>query len=46
MIIRKLIEHYTDILNHISLKEVAFFMKITPETLSRIRKKLLLPLNS
>jgi CRP-like cAMP-binding protein len=34
-----LIEHYPDILNEVSLREIASFLKITPETLSRIRKK-------
>jgi CRP-like cAMP-binding protein len=36
-----LIEHYPDILNEVSLREIASFLKITPETLSRIRKKVL-----
>ena len=36
----KLIDHYPDILNLVSLKEIASLIKITPETLSRIRKKL------
>jgi CRP-like cAMP-binding protein len=36
-----LIEHYPDILNEVSLREIASFLKITPETLSRIRKKML-----
>jgi CRP-like cAMP-binding protein len=36
----KLIEHYPGILNLISLKEIASLIKITPETLSRIRRKL------
>jgi len=37
---QKLIELYPDILNLISLKEIASLIKIAPETLSRIRKKL------
>jgi len=37
----KLIERYPDILNQVSLKEIASLIKITPETLSRIRRKLL-----
>ncbi len=43
---QKLIERYPDILNLVSLKEIASLIKITPETLSRIRRRLLLPLNS
>jgi CRP-like cAMP-binding protein len=42
----KLIDRYPDILTLVSLKEIASLIKITPETLSRIRKKLrLLDLN-
>ena len=37
---QKLIERYPDILNLISLKEIASLIKISPETLSRIRRKL------
>lgn len=36
----KLITKYPEILNQVSLKEIASFIKITPETLSRIRKSL------
>lgn len=36
----KLINRYPDILNQVPLKEIASFIKITPETLSRIRKKI------
>ncbi|WP_080902767.1 Crp/Fnr family transcriptional regulator [Parabacteroides sp. Marseille-P3160] len=36
----KLIHRYPDILRQVSLKEIASFIKITPETLSRIRKKI------
>jgi CRP-like cAMP-binding protein len=36
-----LIEHYPEILKEVSLREIASFLKITPETLSRIRKKML-----
>ncbi len=36
----KLIDRYSDILNLVSLKEIASLIKVTPETLSRIRKKL------
>lgn len=35
----KLIEKFPDILNLVSLKEIASFIKVTPETLSRIRSK-------
>lgn len=42
---QKLIERYPDILNLISLKEIASLIKITPETLSRIRRKLSLRSN-
>ncbi|MDM8159611.1 Crp/Fnr family transcriptional regulator [Labilibaculum sp. K2S] len=41
----KLINRYPDILNLISLKEIASLIKITPETLSRIRRKLSLHQN-
>ncbi|WP_321436849.1 Crp/Fnr family transcriptional regulator [uncultured Bacteroides sp.] len=37
---QKLIKHYPDILNLVSLKEIASLIKIRPETLSRIRRKL------
>ncbi len=36
----RLIHRYPDILNLVSLKEIASLIKTTPETLSRIRKKL------
>jgi len=36
----KLIASYPDILNLVSLKEIASLIKVTPETLSRIRRKL------
>ncbi len=36
----KLIARYPDILNLVSLKEIASLVKVTPETLSRIRRKL------
>lgn len=36
----KLIARYPNILNLVSLKEIASLIKVTPETLSRIRKKL------
>lgn len=36
----KLIGRYPEILDLVSLKEIASLIKITPETLSRIRKKL------
>ena len=36
---RSLIGHYPDILEEVSLKEIASFIGIAPETLSRIRKK-------
>ncbi len=38
---QSLIGHYPDILEEVSLKEIASFIGITPETLSRIRKKML-----
>jgi len=36
----KLIQDYPQILNQVSLKEIASFIKIAPETLSRIRRKI------
>lgn len=36
----KLVERYPRILELVHLKEIASFIKVTPETLSRIRKKL------
>jgi CRP-like cAMP-binding protein len=36
-----LIEYYPEILKEVSLREIASFLMITPETLSRIRKKIL-----
>jgi Mn-dependent DtxR family transcriptional regulator len=36
----KLIARYPDILTLVSLKEIASLIKVTPETLSRIRRKL------
>ena len=42
----KLVEQYPDILNLVTLKEIASFIKVAPETLSRIRKKLSLAKNS
>lgn len=36
-----LLHHYPDILRQVDLKEIASLLKITPETLSRIRKKIL-----
>jgi CRP-like cAMP-binding protein len=41
----KLIDRYPDILNLVNLKEIASLIKIAPETLSRIRKKLSLVKN-
>lgn len=41
----KLIVRYPDILNLVSLKEIASLIKVTPETLSRIRRKLSLQQN-
>lgn len=38
----KLLERYPNIVNAITLKEIASFLKMTPETLSRIRKKITL----
>jgi cAMP-binding proteins - catabolite gene activator and regulatory subunit of cAMP-dependent protein kinases len=35
-----LVRNYPQILNQVSLKEIASFIKVTPETLSRIRKKI------
>lgn len=42
----KLIDRYPDILNMVSLKEIASLIKVTPETLSRIRRKLSLHQNT
>ncbi len=42
----KLLAQYPDILDLITLREIASFIKVEPETLSRIRKKLLLAENS
>ncbi len=42
----KLVERYPDILTLVTLKEIASFIKVAPETLSRIRRKLLLAKNS
>ncbi len=41
----KLISHYPEILNMVSLKEIASLIKVAPETLSRIRRKLSLQPN-
>ena len=41
----KLINRYPDIVNLISLKEIASLIKVAPETLSRIRRKLTLQPN-
>jgi CRP-like cAMP-binding protein len=41
----KLVERYPYILNLVSLKEIASLIKIAPETLSRIRKKISLAQN-
>ncbi len=38
---RSLIGHVPNILHEVSLKEIASFLRMTPETLSRIRKKML-----
>lgn len=35
-----LVKRYPDFLNYITLKEVASFLRVTPETISHIRKKL------
>ncbi len=43
---KSLVGRFPDILNEISLKEIASFLRMTPETLSRIRKKMLLKRNS
>ena len=42
----KLIKRYPDILTLVNLKEIASLIKVTPETLSRIRKILSLQRNS
>lgn len=36
----QLLQRYPQILNEVSLREIASFVRITPETLSRIRKKI------
>lgn len=36
----KLLSRFPEILNLVSLKEIASFIKVTPETLSRIRRKI------
>lgn len=36
----KLVSKFPDILNLVSLKEIASFIKVTPETLSRIRSRI------
>lgn len=38
---KKLVKRYPNILNQVALKEIASYINVTPETLSRIRKKLL-----
>lgn len=38
----KLLERYPQIVNEVSLREIASFIKMTPETLSRIRRKIAL----
>lgn len=38
---RKLINRYPEIQNLVSLKEIASFINVTPETLSRIRRKII-----
>ena len=43
---KSLVGRFPDIVNEISLKEIASFLRMTPETLSRIRKKMLLKINS
>ncbi len=43
---RSLIGHAPNILNEVSLKEIASFLRMTPETLSRVRKKVLTYKNS
>jgi CRP-like cAMP-binding protein len=42
---KSLVGRFPDILNEVSLKEIASFLRMTPETLSRIRKKMLLNKN-
>lgn len=43
---KSLIGHTPNILNEVSLKEIASFLRMTPETLSRVRKKILSSRNS
>lgn len=43
---KSLMGHIPSIFNEVSLKEIASFLRMTPETLSRIRKKILLKGNS
>lgn len=38
---KKLVKKYPKILNQVALKEIASYINVTPETLSRIRKKIL-----
>ena len=38
---RSLVGAFPEILNEVSLKEIASFLRMTPETLSRIRRKML-----
>ena len=37
---KKLVKRYPKILNQVALKEIASYINVTPETLSRIRKKI------
>ena len=37
---KKLVKKYPKILNQVALKEIASYINVTPETLSRIRKKI------
>lgn len=39
----KLLEQHPEMLNMVSLKEIASFIRVTPETLSRIRKNIVSP---